>query len=73
MTADPSSPMANPGRRRLVEDLTAERFGASSWFRTIPPQVEDPQMQALRQLEINEAVEDDEEEDADGGIEAPAL
>lgn len=73
MTADPSSPMANPGRRRLVEDLLAERFGANTWFRTLPPQVEDPQMQALRQLEINEAVEDDEEEDADGGIEAPAL
>lgn len=62
-----TDPMANPGRRRLVEDLLAERFGASSWFRTIPPAMEDPQMQALRQLEINEAVNEDDEEADDEG------
>lgn len=45
----------------LYADLLRERFGTSTWFRTIPPQVEDPQMQALRQLEINEAVDEDDE------------
>jgi len=45
----------------LYADLLRERFGPSTWFRTIPPEVEDPEMQVLRQLEINEAVDEEDE------------
>jgi hypothetical protein len=56
---DPSS----PGRRLVVDALTSERFSDPIWFRSVPAEVLDPQMQALRQLELYEAADDEEEAD----------
>lgn len=50
-----------PGRRAAVDALTSERFGDPIWFRSVPAEVLDPQMQALRQLELSELPDDDEE------------
>lgn len=63
---DPSSPMANPGRRLVLDALTSERFSDPIWFRSVPAEALDPQMQALRQLELYEAADDEDEEVADG-------
>jgi hypothetical protein len=63
---DPSSPMANPGRRAAVDALVSERFSDPIWFRSVPAEILDPQMQALRQLELYEAADDEDEEVADG-------
>lgn len=85
MSLDPSSPMANPGRR-LAEarrrrqklaaaDLLSERFSRSStavWWPTPPAHTDAETMTYFRRLEL-EAVDNRDEEDADGGIEAPAL
>lgn len=70
MTVDP---MANPGRRLVLDALTSERFSDPIWFRSVPAEVLDPQMQALRQLELYEAADDEDEEVTDGGIEAPSV
>jgi hypothetical protein len=66
---DPSS----PGRRLVVDALTSERFSDPIWFRSVPAEVLSPQMQALRQLELYEAADDEDEEVPDGSIEAPSV
>lgn len=66
---DPSS----LGRQTAVDALTSERFSDPIWFRSVPAEVLDPQMQALRQLELYEAADDEDEEVADGSIEAPSV
>ena len=78
-------PMANPGRRLTearrrrqklaVADLMSERFSRSSttaWWPTPPSHTDAETLQYFRRLEL-EAVDNQDEEDADGGIEAPAL
>lgn len=57
---------SSPSRRAAVDALTSERFSDPIWFRSVPAEVLDPQMQALRQLELYEAADDeDETEEAD--------
>jgi hypothetical protein len=81
---DPSSPMANPGRR-LAEarrrraklaaaDLLSERFSRDStatWWPTPPKHTDSEVLTYYRRLDLEAA--DQDEEDADGGIEAPAV
>jgi hypothetical protein len=44
-----------------VDALTSERFSDPIWFRSVPPEALDPQMQALRQLELAELPEDEDD------------
>jgi hypothetical protein len=53
-------------RQAAVDALTSERFGDPIWFRSVPAEVLDPQMQALRQLELYEAADDEDEEATNG-------
>lgn len=57
-----------PGRRAAVDALVSERFSDPIWFRSVPPEALDPQMQALRQLELAELPDDDDEEATDGVV-----
>ena len=59
-------------RQAAVDALTSERFSDPIWFRSVPAEALDPQMQALRKLELYEAVDEDEEV-TDGSIEAPSV
>lgn len=60
MTLDPQYHLP-PGRRAAVDALTSERFSDPIWFRSVPPEALDPQMQALRQLELAELPEDEDD------------
>lgn len=51
-----------PGRRAAVDALVSERFSDPTWFRSVPTEALDPQMQALRQLELAELPDDEDEE-----------
>lgn len=49
-------------RQAAVDALMAERFGDPIWFRSVPAEALDPEMVALRKLELYEAAGDEDEE-----------
>lgn len=64
------------GRAKLAAaDLLSERFSREStalWWPTPPAHTDAETMTYFRRLDL-EAVDNQDEEDADGGIEAPAI